>query len=162
MDAPKGRYSVVEKDGGLVVIDNRTGAPIPSSVAPPPARSGQARFAAAGPVNAAGPGAIDRAAGLLLAAAARQRDSQGRAIVAWEWRQNGQVRRWDAALDEGQQRRLGRALLALSTAPLLLVAIGVADGALLGLGMLLVLPWLAWGAVSIRRLYRETNDPGRA
>jgi hypothetical protein len=159
VDAPKGRYSVVEKDGRLVVIDNGTGSPIPSSIAPPTA-PGRAGIAPAGPVGRGEPGALDRAADLLLALAARKRDSDGRAVIAWEWRENGKVKRWDAALDERQQRRLGRALLALVASPLLLVILVVAGGDALGFGLLLVLPPAMWGAISIRRLYRETNQAG--
>lgn len=160
MDAPRGRYSVVEKDGRLVVIDNGTGAPIPSSVAPP-ARAGRGGVSPAGPVSGAGPGAIDRAAAAMIALAAKQRDSQGRAVIAWEWRENGRIRRWDALLDETQQRRLGRALLALFAAPVLIVLLIFADVSLFGFGLLLILPPLAWGIVSLRRLHRETDDPSR-
>jgi hypothetical protein len=160
VDAPKGRYSVVEKDGRLVVIDNGTGAPVPSSVAPPPARPGPGGRAP-GPVGDGDPAALDRAADLLLALAARKRDPQGRAVIAWEWRENGRVRRWDAALDRGQQRRMGRALLALAAGPLVLILSVLTGGALFGLALLLALPPLAWGVASLRRLYRETDDPRR-
>ena len=161
MDAPQGRYRVVEKDGRLVVIDNETGAPIPSSVAaPPPARSGRPAASPAGPVAPAGPGPIDRAADLLLALAVRRWDEQGRAVIAWQWEENGKVKRWDAALDPGRQRRLGRALLALAAAPLAVIAAILSGGALVGPAIVLALPPLAWAAFSIRRLYRETNDPG--
>jgi hypothetical protein len=154
MDAPKGRYSVVEKDGRLIVIDNGTGTPIRSPVAPP-SRPGR------GGVSPPDPGALDRAADLLLALAARKRDAQGRAVIAWEWRENGRVKRWDAILDEAQQRRLGRALLALFAAPALIVLLIFANGSLFGLGLIFALPPLAWGAFSLRRLYRETDDPSR-
>ena len=159
MEAPRGRYSVIEKDGRLVVIDNGTGAPIPSSVAPP-ARPDRGGASPAGPVSGAGPGPLDRTADLLLALASKRRDSQGRAVIAWEWQENGKVKRWDAALDEGQQRRMGRALLALVAAPLLLILAIFTGGGLIGLALVLALPPLTWAAVSIRRLYRETNDPG--
>lgn len=161
MEPPKGRYRVVEKDGRLIVIDNQTGAPIPSSiVAPQPARRGRSSASPAGPVAPAGPGAIDRAADLLLGIAAKRWDEQGRAVIAWEWQENGKVKRWDAALDHSQQRRMGRALLALAAAPLLLILAVLTGGALIGLVLIFALPPLAWGAISIRRLYRETNDPG--
>jgi len=160
MEAPKGRYRVVEKDGRLVVIDNETGAPLPSSVAPPP-RQGRSGPSPVSPVAPAGPGAIDRAADALLALVTREWDPEGRAVIAWEWRESGKVRRWDAALDPGQQRRMGRALLALVAAPLFLVLLAFADGALLGLGLLVAFPPVAWGALSLRRLYRETNDSKR-
>lgn len=155
MDPPKGRYSVVEKDGRLIVIDNGTGAPIPSSFAPPV----QGGRPSAGPVGGGDPGALDRAADLLLALVVRRRDSDGRAVIAWEWRENGKVKRWDAALDHGQQRRMGRALVALVAAPVLLILFIFADAGLAGLAMLLMLPPLAWAAILLRRLYRETNDP---
>jgi hypothetical protein len=161
MDAPQGRYRVVEKDGRLVVIDNETGTPIPSSVASPPTVGrGRPSASPAGPVAPAGPGTIDRAADLLLALAAKRWDEQGRAVIAWEWQENGKVKRWDAALDQDQQRRMGRALLALAATPLLLVLTIFAAGTMFGLAVILALPPLAWGAVSLRRLYRETNDPG--
>ena len=161
MDAPQGRYRVVEKDGRLVVIDNQTGSPIPSTVAsPPPPRPGRGAAASAGPVAPAGPGPIDRAGGLLLALAAKRWDSQGRAVIAWEWRENDKVKRWDAALDPGQQRQLGRALLAIAAAPVALVLAVVTGGALFGLALILAFPLVAWGAFSLRRLHRETHDPG--
>ena len=48
MEAPKGRYSVVEKDGRLIVIDNQTGAAAASTTpSPRPGTSG--RVARAGP-----------------------------------------------------------------------------------------------------------------
>ena len=161
MEAPKGRYRVVEKDGRLVVIDNETGAPLPSSVAPPP-RQGRSGPSPVSPVAPAGPGAIDRAADALLALVTREWDTEGRAVIAWEWRESGKVRRWDAALDAAQQRRMGRALLALTAAPALPFLVAFADGALLGFGMLAALPAVAWAVLSLRRLYRETNDPGRS
>ena len=162
MEPPQGRYRVLEKDGRLVVIDNETGAPIPSSVGPPPpVRPGRATVSA-GPVAPAGPGPLDRAADALLALTTKEWDSQGRAVIAWEWRESGKVRRWDAALDAAQQRRMGRALLALTAAPALPFLVAFADGALLGFGMLAALPAVAWAVLSLRRLYRETNDPGRS
>jgi hypothetical protein len=162
MDAPKGRYSVVEKDGRLVVIDNGTGTPIPSSVAPPPARPGRGASATASPVSGRDPGPIDRAADVLVALAAREWDDEGRAVIAWKWEQNGQKKRWDAALDERQQRRLGRALLALCAVVLLPAFILFAGSAASALAVLFILPPAAWGAVSLQRLYRETNEPSRA
>ena len=163
MDAPKGRYRVIEKDGRLVVIDNGTGAPIPSTIAPPqPGRTGHPVTLQPGPVEPAGPGPIDRAAARLLALAVREWDPQGRAIVAWKWEVNGEERRWDAALDAPRQRRLGRALLALCSVPLvpLLLFFGGAWGAVMG--MLLAGPLAGWGWVSLQGLVRETNDPTRA
>jgi hypothetical protein len=160
MDAPKGRYSVVEKDGRLVVIDNGTGAPIPSSIAIPPARAGRGAASSPAPVTAAGPGPLDRAADVLLAAAAKEWDGEGRAVIAWKWQQNGREKRWDAALDSGQQRRMGRALLALCAAPFMPIFLLLADGAVAGLGVLLAVGPVLWGIMSLARLYAETNDPG--
>jgi hypothetical protein len=162
VDAPKGRYSIVEKDGRLVVIDNGTGAPIPSTIAPPPPRPGRGAPATLSPVSGRDPGAIDRAADRLVALAAREWDGEGRAIIAWKWEQNGQKKRWDAALDPRQQRRLGRALLALCAVALLPVFILFAGGAASALAAVFILPPAGWGAVSLQRLYRETNDPGLA
>jgi hypothetical protein len=159
MDAPKGRYSVIEKDGRLIVIDNGTGSALPSSIQPP---SRTSRGLPPAPVSPAGPGVIDRAADVLVALTARERDGQGRAVIAWTWEQNGRKQRWDAVLDESQQRRLGRALLALMAAPLLLFLLMFAGGSSFGFGALLALPAVLWGAVSLRRLYGETNDPSRS
>ncbi|HEX8622259.1 MAG TPA: hypothetical protein VF718_09820 [Allosphingosinicella sp.] len=161
MDAPKGRYSVVEKDGRLVVIDNGTGAPIPSTFAPPAGRPGRSGTTPPVPVSGAGPGVVDRAADALLALAAREWDSQGRAVIAWKWEQNGVDKRWDAALDRRQQRRMGRALLALAAAPLMPLLLLLAGGKTFALAALVIFPTAAWGAVSLQRLYRETNDPSR-
>jgi hypothetical protein len=160
MEAPKGRYSVVEKDGRLIVIDNGTGAPIPSTFAPPSAARNGGRAPPSAPITDPDPAPLDRAADLLLALAAKRRDSEGRAVIAWEWRENGKVRRWDAALDAGQQRRMGRALLALLAAPMLLVLALLTSTGLIPLALILSLPPLAWGLLSLRRLHRETHDPG--
>ena len=159
MDAPKGRYSVVEKDGRLVVIDNGTGTALPSTVVPPPVRPGRGASATPPPVSGRDPGAIDRAADILVGLAAREWDGEGRAVIAWKWQQNGQDKRWDAALDERQQRRLGRALLALCAVVLLPVFMLLGGEAASALAALFILPLVGWGAVSVQRLYRETNDP---
>jgi hypothetical protein len=160
MEAPKGRYSVVEKDGRLIVIDNGTGAPIPSTFAPPSGRPGAGRSQSSAPISDSGPGPLDRAAGRLLALVVKRWDSQGRAVIAWEWQENGKVKRWDALLDEGQQRRMGRALLVLAAAPLLLVLAMMVDAGLFGLAILFAAPPLLWGFIALRRLHRETDDPG--
>jgi len=154
MDAPKGRYSVIEKDGRLVVIDNGTGAPLASSL-PPGRRPGGPSPAIVG----SEPGPVDRAADLIAAIAARRRDSQGRALIAWEWRESGKIRRWDAALDDRQQRRLGRALLGLTSGPLVVAATAMAESALILPAAILAAPPSLWGWLALRRLYRETDDP---
>ncbi|HEX9947594.1 MAG TPA: hypothetical protein VGA98_08645, partial [Allosphingosinicella sp.] len=86
MDAPKGRYRVIEEDGRLVVIDNESGTPIPSSLVPPRRpRPGRSPASPPVPVAPAGPGPLDRAGDFLLAVVAREWDSQGRAVIAWRW-----------------------------------------------------------------------------
>ena len=152
MEAPKGRYSVVEKDGRLVVIDNASGAPLTSSI-PPPRAGGSG--ASPAPI-VAGKSGVDTAAGFLLGIAAKEWDAEGRAVIAWEWRANGRVRRWDALLDTAQQRRLGRALLALCAAPMPVLALMFLGGAAMWLGILLTLPPILWGLASIARLRSET------
>jgi hypothetical protein len=160
MDAPKGRYRVIEEAGRLVVIDNETGAPIPSSLAPPrPPGPGRSSGSAPGPVAAAGPGAVDRIADFLLACAADGWDPQGRAMIGWTWGETGKEQRWDARLDEAAQRRMGRALLALFAAPLFLVFLLFSDGLGFALGALATLPPAAWGLTTLIRLYNETDDP---
>jgi hypothetical protein len=160
MDAPKGRYRVVEKDGRLVVIDNETGSPLPSSIAPPPTvRPGRSAAAPAGPVAPAGPGPLDRAADFLLTLVVKQWDSEGRAVIAWESGERGKGSRWDARLDEAQQRRMGRALLALCAAPVFGLFFIFGDGAASGFGALLTLPFVLWGAFALMRLRAETDDP---
>src|SRR3954452_17575869 len=110
MDPPATRYRVIEKDGRLIVVDN--GVPISPSIGPPPpARPGRPSPA---PVGSGDSGAIDRFGRLVLTRVTREWDSQGRAVIAWQWEQNGVKKRWDAVLDEGQQRRLGRALVAIA------------------------------------------------
>lgn len=157
MDAPKSRYRVVEKDGRLVVIDNATGAP---ASPPPPRPPGAGRPGAAGPAPlvAQGRGAIDGVADFLLALATREWDGDGRAVIAWEWKEGGRTRRWDARLDSGQQRRLGRALLGLGGIPLLVLAFIFGSGALIWFAAIMGLPPLIWGVAAIRRLQRETAD----
>ncbi|HEX8572858.1 MAG TPA: hypothetical protein VF759_08910 [Allosphingosinicella sp.] len=156
MDAPKGRYSVIEKGGRLIVIDNGTGAPLPSTLVQP----GRGRGSSPAPsVVRTEAGPLDRAAELLLAIVARRRDPQGRAVIAWEWRENGKVRRWDAALDETQQKRLGRALLGLVAPPPLVVLVTMAEGVLLLPALVAAAPPMLWSWLSLRRLRRETHDP---
>ncbi len=154
MDAPKGRYRVEEKDGRLTVIDTATGAPA-SSVMP----SSGSR---AGPPNGPGtvsrpPGLVDRYGRLLLSLVVRSWDKDGRAVLAWEWEQNGRKRRWDALLGTAEQRRVGRALVAISAFPLVIL-FSIFGG--LGLTFLLLpiaLPATFWGVWSITKLQRETG-----
>lgn len=155
MDAPKGRYRVVEEDGRLVVIDNESGAPVSSSVPPPAARPG------AGPplIVAPGKGAIDAAADALLGLAVHEWDGKGRAVVRWRSQgRNGREFRWDASLDKAQQRKLGRGLLAFGAAPLFVLITIFGDlGPLVLPGLALTALPVAWGVWSITRLMKETG-----
>jgi hypothetical protein len=152
MDAPRGRYRVEEKDGRLVVIDNVTGAPA-SPVAPSPRRQ-----APPPPPGAPAPpaGLADRYGRLLLSLVVNRWDKEGRALVRWEWEQNGRKQRWDAALGPAEQRRLGRALAAISAFPLaVFLAILAGPGPL---WLLFPFAFLAtlWGIRSLMRLKRAT------
>jgi hypothetical protein len=151
MDAPQGRYRVEERDGRLVVIDNLTGAPA-TSVTPP-------RPGSPSPVSA-GRGMADSLADALVALATKGRDDQGRAIVAWEWTESGKTRRWDARLDPGQQRRLGRALLALGGFPLGVIVVLLAGAAWGWIGLALAFAFGVRGLLHIRRLQAETGGTG--
>jgi hypothetical protein len=156
MDAPKGRYKVVEKDGRLVVIDNATGAP---ATPPPPRPPGAGRPGAGPPPPVAqGRAAIDAAADFLLALVTKEWDGEGHAVIAWQWREGGRTRRWDARLDPGQQRRLGRALLGLAGLPLFLLVFIFGNAPAIWLAAALALPPAFWGIAAIRRLRRETAD----
>jgi hypothetical protein len=153
MDAPKGRYRVEEKDGRLTVIDTATGAPASS-----------ARGSLAGGRRPLGPGAISSPPGLverygrlLLSLVVSRWDEEGRAVMNWQWEQNGRTERWDAALGAAEQKRLGRALVAFSALPVF-VLITIFAG--FGLGWLLMpiaLPATFWGVWSVIRLRRETQ-----
>lgn len=154
MDAPKGRYSVVEKDGRLIVMDNRTGAPIEGSSALPERVGPSAPPPVVAPVGSA----LDAATAFAVGLAASDWDEQGRAVIAWQWQENGKARRWDARLDGGGQRRLGRALLSLVAAPLLLVLAVIPFG--LGAiwpALLLAAPFAIRGAWGLHRLQRDTG-----
>lgn len=198
MEPPKGRYSVVEKDGRLIVIDNRTGSPAASntpsprpgrpnaSVAPirpmssaAPARTavpstharasgpdmldgGSAQHASGRPAPSASPiaqgkGTLDSVADALVAIASKGFDSDGRAIVGWEWKSNLRTRRWDARLDAAQQRRFGRALLAMLATPLPVFAFVIMDGAAMWTALAITIPAVAWGYQSLSRLQKETG-----
>jgi hypothetical protein len=156
MDAPKGRYRVEERDRRLVVIDTATGAPAsPVSPAPMP-RSGPA----GAPGSAARPaGLIDRYGRLLLRLVVKSWDSEGRAIVRWEWEQNGRKQSWEAALGPSEQRRLGRALAAITAFPIV-VLLSIFGGSGPWLLLPLALPATMWGVWAINRLQRETGSGG--
>lgn len=156
MDAPKGRYRVVEKDGRLIVIDNRSGAPVSPSMPPP--RAGAGPGASSRPLIAPGKGALDTLADHLLAVALRKYDGQGRALVHWRWYENGVEKRWDAALDKDQQRRLGRGLLAFLAAPVFLLIVASAGLRALALPFLALAGLcVARGVWTIKRLMAETG-----
>ena len=189
MELPKGRYSVVEKGGRLIVIDNSTGMPAvtntpsprpgrpaasPAPVrpaasqapglsrpGPSPMRPAASRISARPPVSpspiVAGKGMLDSVCDFLVAIASKEFDGDGNAIVGWEWKSNNRTRRWDARLDLAQQRRFGRALLAMCLSPLPLLIVLLLDGSALFGGMLLSVPLFAWGYQSIARLQKETG-----
>ena len=180
MEAPKGRYSVIEKDGRLIVIDNRTGGPAvtnmpsprpnrPGGTAPPvrPGRSpAQARPGMSWPQRrppdsaspiVAGKGTLDSVGDFLVTLASKEFDADGNAIVGWEWKSNNRTKRWDARLDRAQQRRFGRALLAMIVSPLPILFVLLLDSSALFAGMVLAVPLFAWGFQAIVRLQKETG-----
>ena len=180
MEAPKGRYSVVEKDGRLIVIDNRTGTPAASNTpsprpgrpggspapvrpgpSPVPPRPGASRPSRRPPLSsspiAPGKGTLDTAADALVTMASKGFDGDGRAIIAWEWKSNNRTRRWEARLDPAQQRRLGRALLAICATPLPVFAFVLLDGSAMWMALALTVPIIVWGFQSISRLQKETG-----
>ena len=156
MDAPKGRYRVVEEDGRLVVIDNESGSPISSS--PPPQPAGRPGSDPA-PIIAPGKGVVDSAADMLLGLAVHEWDEKGRAVVRWRSQgKNGKEFRWDAVLDKAQQRRLGRGLLAFGAAPLFILVTIFGDlGGLILPGLILTALPVVWGVWTITRLMKETG-----
>ena len=155
MDAPKGRYRVEEKDGRLVVIDTATGAPA-SSVSPSPRPPSAAPGPGAG-VSARPPGLVDRYGRLLLRLVVNRWEPDGRAIVAWEWEQNGRQQRWDAELGPAEQRRLGRALAGISAFPIV-VLLSILAGPVFWLLFPLGLPATFWGVWAVMRLQRGTGS----
>jgi hypothetical protein len=166
MEAPKGRYSVVEKDGRLVVIDNSTGGPaMPAMPSPRPGRpagsSMQApspgRLAVSAPPIVAAKGMLDSAADFLLTLAVKEWDADGYAVVGWEWKENGKKKRWDARLDPAAQRRLGRALLRLASAPLFILWLVVLSGPIMWIALALTAVPVATAVHRIAKLQRETG-----
>ena len=153
MDAPQGRYRVIEKDGRLIVIDNGTGRPASTSAIPPP--SGRPGLSAS-PVAPATSN-LDSFADFLLRKVVREWDKEGRAVIHWNWKKNGKEQRWDALLDRGQQRRLGRALVALSTTFPLMIFLFIAGGVFFWFGAILALMPVVWAIAAIARLQRETG-----
>jgi len=171
MDAPQGRYKVIEKDGRLIVIDNATGQPASGTVPPPPPGSspisGPARSSGldsgGSPISAAGGTLktwLDGFSAMLLRLAVSEWDDQGRAIIHWSWKHNNEERRWDAGLDPDEQRRLGRGLAAIAASPLLILLFMFGSGIWILAGMALIAAPVVWGAISIARLRDETNEWG--
>lgn len=157
MDAPKGRYRVVEKDGRLTVVDSEAGAPAS------PAQSPQSPGAAPRPPPAGldrPPGLFDRYGRLLLSLVADRWDEDGRAILAWQWEQNGSTRRWDAALGPAEQKRMGRALAAVSAFPAFVLLTIFAGPGLIWPLLPFALASAFWGVWAIMRLKRETGAAG--
>lgn len=157
MDAPKGRYRVEEKDGRLVVIDTATGAPA-SSVSPSPGPQAAPRREPAG--FGRRPGLLDLYGRLLLRIVVNRWEPDGRAVIAWEWEQNGRTERWDAELGPAEQRRLGRALAAISAFPLF-VLLSIFGGSVFWPFLPFALPAAFWGVWAAMRLQRETGGSGR-
>lgn len=147
MDAPPSRYRVVEKEGRLIVLDTATGASTGTAPASP-AGSATAPMAA-------GRGLIDALADATAGLAAKGRDAEGRLVIAWEWTKNGKTRRWDAALDTEQQRRLGRAILAIVVPIPLATVTFVVEQPLIGL--IIGVPLILFGALALNRLQTETE-----
>ena len=167
MDAPQGRYKVIEKDGRLIVIDNATGQPA-SGTTPPPRpggapMGGPARPAASGgsPVSAASGSFaawIDGIGAALLRLAVSEWDDQGRAVIHWSLKVNDREQRWDAGLDPDEQRRLGRALAAIGTLPFFLVLFIFGSGGWMFVPLALTAVPVVWGGISIAKLRDETNQ----
>ena len=154
MDAPKGRYRVIEKDGRLIVIDNATGDVASGTTPPPrPATPGRPGGSPIAPARSQ----LDTFADVLLGLAVREWDDEGRAIIHWSWKQNGQEQRWDAWLDQAEQKRLGRALVGIAAAPLFVLLFMFASGLVLFLGMALTMAPVLWGIRTIMRLHNETD-----
>jgi hypothetical protein len=166
MEAPKGRYSVVEKDGRLIVIDNATGAPaVPAMPSPRPGRPAGSsmptpspgRPMVASPPIVAAKGMLDSVADFLLTLAVKEWDSDGYAVVGWEWKENGKTKRWDARLDPARQRRLGRALLRLASAPLFILWLVLLSGPLMWIALVLTALPVASAVHAVAKLQRETG-----
>jgi hypothetical protein len=154
MDAPKGRYRVEERGRRLVVIDTAAGTAGFAAGAAPPSPPPPAGHI--GPAPAAAPRLVDRIGLLLLHLVVNRWEDDGRAVIGWEWESNGRKERWDARLGADQQRRLGRALVAIAAFPLLILLF------VLGFWPLWPLAFPALGAaalgvLSIHRLQRETG-----
>ena len=153
MEAPQGRYKVVEKDGRLIVIDNATGQPASATTPTPP---GGVPGRPGGSPIAPGQSTLDTIAEALLRLVVRDWDKDGRAVVHWSWKQNGKEQRWDAWLDPAEQKRLGRALVGIAAAPLFVMLFMFASGFFLFLGIVLTMGPVLWGFRTIARLQKET------
>jgi hypothetical protein len=160
MDAPKSRYRIEEKDGRLVVTDTGPLDPVsaPRRDAALPHAGPSIPPHAPKPHSLGGPSQGPRGlTALLLRAIVSRWDDQGRAVIAWEWEQNGAMRRWDAVLDARQQRRLARAMAAIFAFPLLLMLsiVGGTDAFAVPIGLAFVAT--AWGVMTVGRIRRETG-----
>jgi hypothetical protein len=150
-DPPPGRYRVVEKNGRLVVVDNESGIAVPPTLA----RRAQA-MGAGGLPRPVRRSVLDATAALMVRLVVRQWDEAGRAVIDWKWGEYGKTGSWHALLDEGQQRRFGRALLALAAAALLILAAFTAGLPLLGFAA--ALPLVLLGSRSVKRLKAESDE----
>ena len=156
MDAPQGRYRVIEKDGRLVVIDNATGRPASTSV-PPPRAAGSGRPGQSSSPVAPAKGGLETLSDMLLHMAVREWDAEGRAVIHWQWTENGKAKSWDALLDPGQQRRLGLALVHLVAIPLPILLFALGGGSWIWLGFILAAYPLLRGIRGIAKLQAETR-----
>ena len=169
MEAPKGRYKVIEKDGRLIVIDNQTGQPASGTMPPP--RPGASPVSGPGGSPGLGSGGspistasgtlatwVDGFSAMLLRLAVSEWDEQGRAIIHWSWTVNDKEQRWDAGLDADEQRRLGRGLAAIASLPLFLLLFIFGGTGWLLLPLALTAVPVLWGGISIARLREETNQ----
>lgn len=170
MDAPPSRYRIVEKDGRLIVIDNSTGKVASGTTQPRPGGSpiaGRPKTSAPGsggsPISSPA-GTLtawrDGIGALLLRLTVSEWDENGLAIIHWSWKRNGVEQRWDAGLDEDEQRRLARALTALATLPLFLILLIFGGGGWLFVPLAFTVVPVAWGAIAIAKLRAETNQCG--
>ena len=169
MDAPQGRYKVIEKDGRLIVIDNATGQAA-SGTTPSPRPGGSLTTGPARPpVTGSGASPISTASGTfttwldgigaaLVRMAVSEFDDQGLAIIHWSWTVNDKEQRWDAGLDADEQRRLGRALVAMASLPFFLILFIFGSGSWMIVPLALTALPVAWGGIAIAKLRDQTNQ----
>jgi pimeloyl-ACP methyl ester carboxylesterase len=158
MDVPPSRYRVIEKEGRLVVIDTAASEPGDSTAEPRQGPRRRLRLSA-GPIVSGLVSVRDWLADFVLGAAVREWDNAGRAVIDWRYQdRNGVDFEWQARLDLDEQDRLGRALLEIATAPLLIIAwIAFDSGWVRLIAFLLCAPTMVWGMMQLLGLRGETN-----